>query len=118
MRRDRLDIEWQVYSVFKDDLTGQVDSDEHPNPGLCLVTRLGKGKLNSTNFLWMTKAEAAARIHARAVEDGGRLYSSLTEGARAFSVPASTLRYLIKKNNCNAEQAIYAYLHGKARNNE
>lgn len=105
-RRDRLGEGWQNYEVFKFSLTGQVRSDAHPHPGFCLVTKLGKGKLNSSNYLWATKAQVAARIHAKPVKVYGKVYTSLTAVAKEYKVATSTLRYRIQVRNMTAEEAL------------
>lgn len=105
-RRNRLGKEWHSYENFKYSLTGQKLSDAHPNPGFCLVTKFRKGKLNSSNFMWATKAQVAARIHAKPIELYGKAYESLTAIAKAYKISASTLRYRIKVRKMTIEEAL------------
>lgn len=104
-RRNRLSDEWLSYETFRLDVSGQSLTDEHPYPGYCLISKLGKGRLNSENFIWATKAEAAARIHSKPVILFGREFPSVTAVARFYKLAPSTLRYRVNIKGMTLEDA-------------
>ncbi|NDV93083.1 hypothetical protein GTH32_18095 [Alteromonas sp. 345S023] len=106
LRRNVLCARWTNYDLFKKDVLAFTSFDYIKVNRLILIRKKSFKKFSKQNFEWVTKAEATIKRCGKKTVVYGVEYGSVEAVSRFFGVPASTLRYIVKKRSVSIEAAV------------
>jgi hypothetical protein len=105
-KRDQLVPDWQDYDVFKRDVLKDKNLDEIISNNLILWRTAPNLKFGPENFRWNTKHTAIELRCGKVHFVFGKPFPSMEAISRHYNIPASTLRYWLKKHKISAEEAV------------